>query len=263
MFKFKNRGNKRRRPPIIARAKEIFSRKKKIFLGAIIAVLIVPASWYGHKMITTTPLLAIKKIDVSGAARVSNEEITELTGIHAGDNIVAMDAGEAASRVAKNPWVAKAQVVRVGFNTIRVIVVEKEPVALIKLDELYMMDASGAVFKKLTADDMVDLPVITGISEADKDRLTQPAMALVSVLKARKGFNIDKVSEIKYDRTFGFSVYTLDEGVRLDVGVEGYEEKLLAFERVLSERGGSLSGVEAMDLTGRRGVIVKFKTNMA
>ena len=55
----------------------------------------------------------------------------------------------------------------------------------------------------------------------------------------RSGFNITNVSEINIDADHGLSSLR-STGVRLDVGMGSFEEKLASFEKILGTRGGSL-----------------------
>src|SRR3989304_3533389 len=44
---------------------------------------------------------------------------------------------------------------------------EREPVAMINLDALYYVDDRGSIFKRLTAYDAKNLPILTGFSRKD------------------------------------------------------------------------------------------------
>ena len=135
-----------------------------------------------------------------------------------------------------------------------------------KLDALYVMDTSGVIFKKYSAEEGLDLPVVTGLSKeslaSGGENLEERLMELISVLTNRSGFNITNVSEINIDADHGLSLFTLDEGVRLDVGMGSFEEKLASFEKILGTRGGVLKGIEAFDLNNYREVIVRFTTDV-
>ncbi|MBI5468386.1 MAG: cell division protein FtsQ, partial [Deltaproteobacteria bacterium] len=82
------------------------------------------------------------------------------------------------------------------------------------------------------------------------------------VLGNRSGFNIAEVSEIHLDPAFGFSVYTLAGGVRLDLGNGNFEEKFSSFDRIVKLRGGDMAGVATMDLSNSREVVLGFTTNV-
>ncbi len=260
------RRNRRHREPFLKRAGRSLAR----FIKVAVVLAAVPAlaygGWRGYKEITTTERLAIETIEIAGANRVSEDDIHDLAGIEEGDNILSFRESTVAGNIRRNPWIKEVDVSRGLPSTVTIEVTEREPLALVRLDAMYVMDASGVVFKKYSPEDGLDLPVITGLT-ADGLRdtsgeLEEGLLDLMRTLKGREGFNLSKVSEIHADRVFGLSVYTLDEGVRLDVGMEGFLPKLESFEKILKTRGGSLNGIEAMDLNNYREVVVRFSANV-
>lgn len=258
--------NRRHREPFLRRAGRSLARFIKVAVVLAAGVAIAYGGWRGYKEITTTERLAIETIKIAGANRVSEEDIHDLAGIEEGDNILSFREGVVAGKIRRNPWIKDVDISRGLPSTVTIEVTEREPLALVKLDAMYVMDASGVVFKKYSPEDGLDLPVITGLS-ADGLRettgeLEEGLLELIRTLKGREGFNLAKVSEIHADRVFGLSVYTLDEGVRLDVGLQGFSPKLESFEKILKTRGGSLSGIEAMDLNNYREVVVRFSANV-
>ena len=259
--------NRKIKEPFFRRARGFAWKSVRISL----LVIAIPASIYGgrwaHKKLTTTPYLAIRNINVSGAYRVGKDEVVELSGLREGGNILSFKAGQVIDSIKSNPWVESVEVRRRFLNTVDIEIKERSPLALVRLDDMYLVDASGAVFKKFSHEDGVDLPVVTGLSADALGNGNSPQESalreLMRVLSYRSGFNMAKVSEIHLDPAFGFSVYTLEEGVRLDLGNGNFEEKLSSFDRIVKLRGGDLSNVAAMDLNNSREVVLSFTTNAA
>lgn len=265
-FKQGKKRNRRIGEPFGVRAKRFVSRAFKVTL----VVTVLPSAAYGayrlYNGIITTPRLGVNMINVTGAARLSREEVIGLSKIQEGQNIFSFKAADVASAIKENPWIEEAKVKRSLPDTVEIEVREREPVALIRLDELYVMDSSGVVFKKASVDDSLDLPVVTGLTaemlKEDARSLEDRLLALIDVLAEREGFDLAQVSEINVDPVFGLSIYTVEDGVRLEVGLDGFEEKLASFERILKLRGGELRGIEAMDFSNAREVVVRFSTNV-
>lgn len=260
------RRNRRHREPFLKRAGRSLARFVKVAVVLAAGSALAYGGWRGYKEITTTERLAIETIEIAGAFRVSEDDIHDLAGIEEGDNILSFRESVVAGKIRRNPWIKEVDISRGLPSTVTIEVTEREPLALVKLDAMYVMDTSGVVFKKYSPEDGLDLPVITGLS-ADGLRettgeLEEGLLDLMRTLKGREGFNLAKVSEIHADRVFGLSVYTLDDGVRLDVGLQGFSPKLESFEKILKTRGGSLNGIEAMDLNNYREVVVRFSANV-
>jgi len=258
--------NRRHREPFLKRAGRTLARLMKVAVVLAAVPALGYGAWRGYLELTTTERLAIETIKIAGAQRVSEDDIYDLAGIEEGDNILSFSAGAVAGKIKRNPWINDAEVSRSLPSTVTIEVTEREPLALVKLDAMYVMDASGVVFKKYSVEDGLDLPVITGLTvdglRETTGELEEGLLSLLRALKGREGFNLAKVSEIHADRVFGLSVYTLDEGVRLDVGFQGFSPKLASFEKILRTRGGSLRGIEAMDLNNHREVVVRFSANV-
>lgn len=263
---FKKKTNRRLVDPFRVRARRFIKKAARVaaFAGAV-PVLVVAGLW-GYAEITTAEALSVRAITVTGVSNVTASEIEGLSGIRKGQNIFIFDSAKVEAALKANPWVEAAEVGRSLPDTVNIAIKERIPIALVKLDAMYVMDSSGVIFKRFASGDGLDLPVVTGLTaEAlggdDPKGIQKGLIRLISILSGRSGFNISNVSEINVDPSFGLSVYTLEDGVRLEVGLDGFEEKLDSFEKVLRHRG-TLDGVEAMDLNDSKEVIVRFSTNV-
>lgn len=262
----KKKRNRRHREPLGPKV----LRGAKTFVKVLAFTLPLPAlgygAWWAWGQVTTSQYLNVTGVTVIGAQRVAAEEVVAASGITAGLNIFSFSKDEVASRLKANPWVESVEVDRELPGTVEITVKEREAIALVKLDALYLMDSAGVIFKRYSAEEGLDLPVVTGLTKeslaSSSENLEERLMELISVLTNRSGFNITNVSEIKIDADHGLSLFTLEEGVRLDVGMGSFEEKLASFEKILSTRDGVLKGIEAFDLNNHREVIVRFATDV-
>lgn len=262
----KKKRNRRHREPLGPR----LLRGAKMFVKVLAFTLPLPAlgygAWWAWGQVTTSQYFNVTGVTVIGAQRVAAEDVVAASGITAGLNMFSFSKDEVASRLKANPWVESVEVDRELPGTVEITVRERDPIALVKLDALYLMDSAGVIFKRYSAEEGLDLPVVTGLTKeslaSSPENLEERLMELISVLTNRSGFNITNVSEIKIDADHGLSLFTLDEGVRLDVGMGSFEEKLASFEKILSTRDGVLKGIEAFDLNNHREVIVRFTTDV-
>ncbi len=259
------RRNRRLREPFRKRAKRFLSGRLKtgLALGSVVAILVSGASIY--RDLATTPYLSIEAINVAGGVRVKADEVIALAGIRNGQNILSFKKAAAIEGIKRHPWVAEAFLKRGLPATITIDIREREALALIQLDAMYVMDTRGAIFKRYAVEDSLDLPLVTGLKPEDigDEALLNGLIELMAVLRGRQGFNISSVSEIHYGMANGFSVYTIEDAVMLVLGSSDFEERLVSFEKVLKARGGELKGVEAMDLTNPASVIVRLQSTEA
>lgn len=276
------RGNRKRREPLLSRVRRRAARAAKTVLVAVLVPAAGYASWLLYGAVTTTHHLAVERVVVTGTERVSESEVLALASAEiagaigpdgeeaagaglVGANMFSFSTARVEEGIEENPWIDRAELRRRPPHTVKIDVTERRPLALVRMDRLYVMDERGVVFKEFHPGDGLDLPVITGLDARDEapglpeDKL----LALVGILRGREGFNLDRVSEIHVDAVYGLTVYTLDDGVRLELGTSRFEDKLVSFEKILMARNGSLAGIEAMDLTNSREVIVRFTTNVS
>ena len=263
--------NKKSKKKVRRRRKKAALRERAVrFLSLsakVLAVLVVvPTLAYGglkfYNFILTSPELEIKSITVSGTERVGEDEVLKLSTIQKGQNLFSVDKGEAERSIEGHPWVESVSIDRDLPDKIEINITEKRALCLVSLDGLFVADYYGRIFKKYSPGDSLDLPVITGLEgsgvKPEGYMLNPMYVGLINLLSKRKGFNLDEVSEIHIDATHGYSLYTMREGVRLDIGKLDLEEKLRAFERVVRVRGGQLKGMKVVDLNNDRGVVVKL-----
>jgi cell division protein FtsQ len=100
-------------------------RRLRILVMAAVVVFVAVAIW----AVVASPFLDVDHVDVRGAHRLTSSEIVAASGISKGDAMVWLDAGAAERRVAALPWIASVHVAREWPGTVKISVVEREPVA--------------------------------------------------------------------------------------------------------------------------------------
>lgn len=134
-------------------------------LGATaLSVGLVYGGWKGWAWANTTESFAMKQVQVLGNARVTDVQVTKLGGLVLGSNLIAMDVGSVERALSSHPWVKSVVVRRHLPGTLTVQITENQPVALLALDELYLVDGDGEPFKRAQAAEAMDLPLVTGIA---------------------------------------------------------------------------------------------------
>jgi cell division protein FtsQ len=118
----------------------------------------------------TSPRFALRSVQLVGAQRASEAELLSLAGVQMGCNLWVLDAAEAARAMAGHPWVSAVEVRRALPDTLQIKVEEHLPAALAVMGDLYVVDAEGVPFKKVSGADALDLPLITGVTREDAAR---------------------------------------------------------------------------------------------
>lgn len=267
MKRIMKKKNRRLKEPFRLRAARAGRSTARVLAFALPLPLLAFGSWWAHGKLTTASYLNITGISVVGAERVAEEDVIGLSGLKEGQNLFSFSKDQVVSSLKANAWIESASIDRKLPDKVVIEITERRPAVFLKTDALYLMDARGIIFKRYSAEDEgLDLPVVTGFIPGRfgerEEEMEGRLLELISLLNNRSGFNIAGVSEISVDPAHGLSIFTLDEGVRLDVGLDGFEEKLLSFERILGTRDGVLRGIEAFDLKNHREVVVRFATDV-
>lgn len=214
------------------------------------------AAW---RTLVTGDLLRLHDLRFEGLARVSADELRELSPVQRGDHLLLCDTDLVAAALRRHPWIASAEVERELPHTLVVRVVERRAAALVDLGGLYLVDARGEVFKRAAPGDGLDLPVVTGISrEAWVERreevepLLEGALALVARWAERGLDRSEPISEIHTDAEYGTTLWAGADGLEVRLGHGELPEKLERLERVLSAVAAERERPEVLHLDNRR-----------
>jgi cell division protein FtsQ len=218
----------------------------------------------GYHTLLDSPLLRVTNIHVGGSQRLKPITVIKQAAIPAGVNILSLDLKAVSQRVSGHPWVASAVVSREIPDRIRIEIKEREPVALVRAESFLLTDIQGLCFSRAVPGEHKGLPVITGL---DPDRVTlgqalpQALVANLQNLYRECGRQMPwrLISEIRWDRKSGLSIFTLQGGIRIVLGNGDYGPRLARLERVLRylETIQAHSQLRGIDLSYRDRVFVR------
>lgn len=125
----------------------------------VLTVGAVGALW-GRDLLAGLPYFAVQRVEVVGARFVPPDSVLVLASVSR-DRSVWDDFSDVEDRLRAHPLIRDAHVLRHGVHTLRVVVDEEEPVALIGRDELRVVRADGRLLPIDPMATPLDLPVIT------------------------------------------------------------------------------------------------------
>lgn len=226
---------------------------------ALVAVLVVGAagaaaySWLGRSR-----LFSVRVIDMNECARVTRDEVTgTLKGVAQG-NIWSLSKEEIGRRLQTHPFVRNVAVRKVFPDKLVVRIGERTPVAMVNLDSLYYVDDRGDVFKRLTAYDAKDYPILTGFSR--RDLLAGDPVTLRNLKKtiellrhAEEGVMRRNISEVHFDPLDGYTLVTRDDGLQVKIGTMDFGEAMRRIEEAMPKLAslGHSRGVVDLKTAGR------------
>jgi len=218
----------------------------------------------GYRAVGAATFFRLKNIEVSDAKRLSREEILALVGVTAGQDLARMNLKRMGEQLAQNPWVETVRIHRYFPDRLSITITEREPLAIVNMGYIYYLDKKGTVFKVLNQGDKLDYPVVTGFSEEELSsnpsgtgEALKTTCELLGILRERGAFILADVSEIHYDKGYGFTLFTAAGGLPVKVGSGDFAAKIDRFARIYRELMVQRSSLHYIDLDYNDKIIVK------
>jgi cell division protein FtsQ len=224
----------------------------------LVVVFAAPPIWSSVK---THPYFLIGSVEVEGNLRISDDEITALAGVRAGQSLWDMSARTIVFRVEAHPWVQKARVRIEAAGRTVIEVDERKPIAIVRFDELYYVDRRGHVLGPLNREDSRNFPMITGLEEGTQRAFAPVALPRTAQLLrwCERRRTINDLSEVHVDREAGITLFPADVNVAVELGWGRWTEKLNRSARVFAAWQERLDRLAAIDVSLPEQVIVRLR----
>jgi len=205
--------------------------------AAALAFVSVTSGW---RALLRAPALALARVEVVGAQRVSADEVRQVSGLAIGANLLRLDLGRAAQALAENPWIRSASLRRRWPASVEIAIEERRPAAAVDLGgRLYLADDRGEIFKRASAQDGLDLPFLSGLSRArfvsDRAAVEAQILASLTLLADLAPADLREASEVHWDPDLGVTLYLGPDAVAVHLGESDFEGKLERYARARSE----------------------------
>jgi cell division protein FtsQ len=232
---------------------------RAVWIGA--CLLLLAAVGLGVGWLLTSPRFAITEVAVSGASRLTPEDVVSASGIGPGTNLFRLDRAEVVARLEALPLVRRADLVRRFPNRITISIEERRPFTLVHAGRLHWIDEHGVSLGAESKAVAPSVPVITGLQPTDLEGHPPSArvaagISLLRVLLRSETALIQQISEIDVSRPDGPVLYTV-EGVEVRIGAEDWEARLGRLQGVLAQIRAGGEAVSAIDLRFRDQVVLK------
>ena len=232
---------------------------------ALAGISIIAGILYdGYRAFESATFFKIKNIEVSRAKHLNREEILALAGVETGQNLARKNLKQMGEQLSQNPWIETVRINRYLPDRLTISVTEREPLAIVNMSYIYYLDKKGTIFKVLNQGDKLDYPVITGFSEDDLSsnpagtgEALKTTCELLGILREKGAFILADVSEIHYDKGYGFTLFTSAGGLPIKVGSGDFDAKIDRFARIYRELMVQRSSLHYIDLDYNDKIIVK------
>jgi cell division protein FtsQ len=212
--------------------------------------------------IVDSPYFDVREIQVRGGNKVGGSEIVAMAGLRHGVNLWKIEPAAIEKKIAKHPWVRRVLVRREFPRRVVIEVEERKPKAIVAMGRLYYVDSDGIVFKEVGEGESIEFPLLTGLRP---EELTRADLAIRSRIRdaIRLGELMAKdshtLSEIHFESSDRFVVYTTAYPVALRMGSGEWEGKLQRLDRVLTLWKGHENRLASLDMSFRDQVVARLR----
>ena len=222
---------------------------------------IAGAGWATWRHGLRGDLLRIREIRYTGLTQVSAAALAELSPVRPGDHLRLSDTEARARALSRNPWLDTVEIHRRLPPALEVVVTERQAAALVDLGGLYLVDATGQVFKRAAPGDGLDLPIVTGLEreafEARRDGAGEQLRlrSALGLLGRWREAGLDRraaVSELHLDPVLGTTIYAGDAGIEIRLGQGDLPRKLERLDVLLARLETDGVQGEVIHLDNRR-----------
>ncbi len=196
------------------------------FLLVLILALAVYLGNRGYRELKTSRYFQVKTIAVHGNHVLSRTDIIYYLGLKETSNLLSLDLKALCQKLISHPWIKSASIHRKLPGQLTIDIIERVPVALIKIGTFYYMDKDGVVFDKINKDVGCDFPVFTGPKSFSELKAYFPLIREALSILNRKTSLI--VSEFHLDLNHGITLITLNDALPVKLG---RREVSLRFQR--------------------------------
>ena len=228
------------------------------------AIALLTLLCVGYRALTRVTFFKIRNIEVSDAKRLSREEILSIAGIGNGADLLRLNLKQVGEQLAQNPWVETVRVRRYFPDRVSISIAEREPLAVVNMGYIYYMDKKGKVFKVLNKGDRLDYPVVTGFTEDDLNanpdatkKSLEATCELLKILQERGAFLLAEVSEIHYDKGYGFTLFTSSDALTIKVGSGDFSAKIDRLAKIYQTLMAQRPTLRYIDLDYNDKIVVK------
>ena len=242
-----------------------YLRPLKIIATGLLAVMLASAVIFGcYRAVASVTLFSLKSIEVSSTKHLTRDEILGLAGVEPGKDLLHMNLKRMGEHILLNPWVETVRINRYYPDAVSIVITEREPVAIVNMGYIYYLDKKGKVFKVLNQGDKLNFPVITGFSEEElssdpkgTNEALESTCDLLKILHEKGAFILADVSEIHYDKGYGFTMFTAAGALPVKVGLGDFSAKVERFARIYKDLIVQLPSIHYIDLDFNDKIIVK------
>jgi cell division protein FtsQ len=190
---------------------------------------------------------AVKKTEIACRREFVGRDIRALLDASRLGNLLLLDIGQVRERIEAHRWVKEARLRKVFPSTLKVELTEREPAAILKSGESYLMiDREGVWLELLGAREDANLPLLLDSGSFQDDYQDKLALAWKCLDELAPG-QLLELDALDLSDPGSVSVYLAGQPTRLVLGGELFAERLAfikSYKETLEAQNGALEYID-------------------
>ncbi|MDA8077654.1 MAG: FtsQ-type POTRA domain-containing protein [Nitrospiraceae bacterium] len=197
----------------------------------------------------------LARVVFTGNAHLPDEELRNISGLKAGENLLALSAGAVSKKMLGSPWIRSASVRKEFPDSLHVLIREAEPFALLDMKgRLFIVDEQGRMLEELKDTPVPFLPVISGNPFSEKAAYTEAVGLAAAIRRTGLQSRKDRIEIIAHKPT---ELSVNIDGVVVKIGTGEYDDKLGRLMELEEEIKARRIPVDYIDVRFANRIIVK------
>ena len=210
---------------------------RPLVMGIVLAAVLAFGAYRTSAIAAHMHILEVQTITVRGNERLSRGEVLAVLNGLRGDSLVWTDLDAWRRRLMASPWVRDAALRRSLPSTVEVVVAERQPIGIGRINpDMYLVDERGVIidlYGPQYAD--LDLPIIDGLSAAagaggsltDEGR-ADLAARVIAAAKAKPGI-AHRLSQVDVSDLHNASVILNGDPAVIQLGEDQFSVRLQSY----------------------------------
>jgi len=243
--------------------------KKSAGIGRYIILALLLAAGYRFGLtplmgtVMAHPVFTVRNVTVEGLDYIEANDVIEAAAIETGMNIFEVDYLAVDERL-EEAFAAEDFVVYKRLpDTVSIAIRERQPVALLNVNELIGVDAEGVPLPHIGASLVETLPIVTGIkslkSLADstvRERLIT-GLKLMGRISEESPSVYKRISEVNVNSMSDMGITLIDNGLEVVIGSDEWSRKVPMLETVIEKVNVGVDKVKAVDIRFKERVFIR------
>ena len=244
------------------------------FAALVVAALVVLVVMAVKNFLDHDPRFRIdsaSSIHINGNSQLTRADLLTVFGSDIGRNLFFVPLTDRRKQLEQVPWVAHATVMRILPNQLRVAIVERTPIAFVRIgNQIKLVDADGVLLDMqpaALAAKHYSFPVVTGINPQDPLSVRRPRMRLYQKFMNEIDSSGEKLSKnlSEIDLSDPEDVQGLvssgGSDILLHFGQDNFLERWHEYQAHLAEWKQQYPRLASVDLRYDRQVVLKMADN--